>query len=303
MYGSHNDAPHSLYDYFNSPYQAAPYLAPNQLDTFGSAPASVDPSQLLNRSVAPSSLSSEPSSWGISAHSLDSSATGAISPLDEDGHKKAPVKAKRPTGARSASASSLPTLANKVKAGTVSRPHSRSNTISLPGTIKEGQPLGADAVPANAEPESIFVNGDGDGASPDDADDGASTAQSRALKKLAPNGEPLRCINCQTENTPLWRRGADGNPLCNACGLFRNLHGVDRPAKLNTGVIKKRNRTRGPKDANKKSSRSRRNSAAGPEPAPSTSSARKDRVGAGAPYPNAAARAAQQGQQTFDEVV
>ncbi|GAA5872191.1 hypothetical protein JCM3774_002289 [Rhodotorula dairenensis] len=306
LYGSQNDASHSLYDYFNSPYQAAPYLAQNQLDTFGSAPASVDPSQLLNRSVAPSSLSSEPSSWGISAHSLDSSATGAISPLDEDGHKKPAVKARRPTGARSASASSLPTLANKVKVGTVSRPHSRSNTISLPGTIKEGQPLGAVAVePAGAaEPESIFVNGDGDGTSPDDAEDGGgSTAQSRALKKLAPNGEPLRCINCQTENTPLWRRGADGNPLCNACGLFRNLHGVDRPAKLNTGVIKKRNRTRGPKDPNKKSNRSRRNSAAGSEPAPSTSSARKDRVGAGAPYPNAAARAAQQGQQSFDEVI
>ncbi|GAA5983190.1 hypothetical protein JCM10908_000189 [Rhodotorula pacifica] len=304
LYGSHTEASHSLYDYFNSPYQPAPYLSPNQLDTFGSAPAGVDPSQLLNRSVAPSSVSSEPSSWGISSHSVDSSATGAISPLDEDGHKKASLKAKRPTGARSASASSLPTLANKVKANTSSRPHSRSNTISLPGTIKEGHPLDVEAVAASFEPESIFVNGDAGFASPDDAEDGSSaSAQAKAPQKLAPNGEPLRCINCQTENTPLWRRGADGNPLCNACGLFRNLHGVDRPAKLNTGVIKKRNRTRGPKDPNKKTNRARRNSAAGPEPVPSSSSARKDRVGAGAPYPNAAARAAQQGQQGFDELV
>ncbi|KAG8900640.1 hypothetical protein FRB99_005833 [Tulasnella sp. 403] len=48
------------------------------------------------------------------------------------------------------------------------------------------------------------------------------------------------CSNCSTTNTPLWRRDPDGNPLCNACGLFYKLHGVTRPLSLKTDVIKKR---------------------------------------------------------------
>ncbi|KAF8636057.1 hypothetical protein AX17_003831 [Amanita inopinata Kibby_2008] len=53
------------------------------------------------------------------------------------------------------------------------------------------------------------------------------------------------CTNCQTTNTPLWRRNPEGQPLCNACGLFYKLHGVVRPLSLKTDVIKKRNRTSG----------------------------------------------------------
>lgn len=50
------------------------------------------------------------------------------------------------------------------------------------------------------------------------------------------------CTNCFTQTTPLWRRNPEGQPLCNACGLFLKLHGVFRPLSLKTGVIKKRNR-------------------------------------------------------------
>ncbi|KAG1752920.1 hypothetical protein EDB19DRAFT_1892897 [Suillus lakei] len=61
---------------------------------------------------------------------------------------------------------------------------------------------------------------------------------------------PTSCTNCQTTNTPLWRRDPEGQPLCNACGLFYKLHGVVRPLSLKTDVIKKRNRASGAPNGN-----------------------------------------------------
>ena len=34
------------------------------------------------------------------------------------------------------------------------------------------------------------------------------------------------CANCQTNTTTLWRRNAQGEPVCNACGLYYKLHKV-----------------------------------------------------------------------------
>jgi GATA-binding protein, other eukaryote len=53
---------------------------------------------------------------------------------------------------------------------------------------------------------------------------------------------PTTCMNCFTQTTPLWRRNQEGHPLCNACGLFFKLHGINRPLSLKTDIIKKRNR-------------------------------------------------------------
>lgn len=73
-----------------------------------------------------------------------------------------------------------------------------------------------------------------------------SAAPSRPVSPK--NGEqgasgPTTCTNCSTQTTPLWRRNPEGQPLCNACGLFLKLHGVVRPLSLKTDVIKKRNRS------------------------------------------------------------
>lgn len=59
----------------------------------------------------------------------------------------------------------------------------------------------------------------------------------------------LSCTNCHTKTTPLWRRNPEGEPLCNACGLFLKLHGVVRPLSLKTDIIKKRQR--GPNSASR----------------------------------------------------
>ncbi|KAM3865585.1 transcription factor GATA-6 [Diretmus argenteus] len=52
----------------------------------------------------------------------------------------------------------------------------------------------------------------------------------------------LSCANCQTSTTTLWRRNAEGEPVCNACGLYTKLHGVPRPLAMKKEGIQTRKR-------------------------------------------------------------
>ena len=53
--------------------------------------------------------------------------------------------------------------------------------------------------------------------------------------------EGTSCTNCNTTTT-LWRRNTNGEPVCNACGLYHKLHNVPRPTALKKENIQTRNR-------------------------------------------------------------
>ncbi|UXI20974.1 hypothetical protein NH340_JMT06917 [Sarcoptes scabiei] len=52
----------------------------------------------------------------------------------------------------------------------------------------------------------------------------------------------LCCSNCGTTTTTLWRRNNEGEPVCNACGLYYKLHNVNRPLAMRKEGIQTRKR-------------------------------------------------------------
>lgn len=60
----------------------------------------------------------------------------------------------------------------------------------------------------------------------------------------------LVCANCSTTTTTLWRRNDQGEPVCNACGLYFKLHKINRPNTMKKEGIQTRKRK--PKNAQPK---------------------------------------------------
>lgn len=52
----------------------------------------------------------------------------------------------------------------------------------------------------------------------------------------------LSCTNCGTQTTTIWRRNLKGEMVCNACGLYYKLHGIDRPHTMRRDTIHTRRR-------------------------------------------------------------
>ncbi|XP_066140170.1 uncharacterized protein [Euwallacea fornicatus] len=50
------------------------------------------------------------------------------------------------------------------------------------------------------------------------------------------------CTNCRTQTTTIWRRNVRGEMVCNACGLYFKLHGIDRPLTMRRDTIHTRRR-------------------------------------------------------------
>ncbi|KAJ3979581.1 hypothetical protein F5890DRAFT_1546175 [Lentinula detonsa] len=61
------------------------------------------------------------------------------------------------------------------------------------------------------------------------------TNQSQSQReKTSPVHQP--CENCHTLDTPLWRRDSEGNPVCNACGLYAKADKGRRPASVSSAT-------------------------------------------------------------------
>ncbi|KAJ6564887.1 hypothetical protein DFH09DRAFT_473512 [Mycena vulgaris] len=53
-------------------------------------------------------------------------------------------------------------------------------------------------------------------------------------------GNGPECSHCHTRQTSVWRRNKDGDQVCNACGCYQRLKGVERPLSLKRNKIKPR---------------------------------------------------------------
>ncbi|RXG72201.1 Protein tramtrack, beta isoform [Armadillidium vulgare] len=107
-----------------------------------------------------------------------------------------------------------------------------SNSISSRRNVFESQPM--------INPHDLYSQNKFSVPSSLSKDIPATTSHAAVSSKLMPYA---KCSNCLTNNTKLWRRSMKGEIVCNACGLYYKLHGVNRPSHLfrNAPMTRRRN--------------------------------------------------------------
>ncbi|KAF7693600.1 GATA-type transcription factor sreA [Cucumispora dikerogammari] len=67
---------------------------------------------------------------------------------------------------------------------------------------------------------------------------------SASIKKYFKKKIHVKCMNCSTSETSLWRKHFDKN-ICNSCGLYYRLHGKHRTISSKKNIIRRRRRIDG----------------------------------------------------------
>ncbi|KAJ3090780.1 putative electron transfer flavoprotein subunit, partial [Physocladia obscura] len=117
--------------------------------------------------------------------------------------------------------------AEAMKMGTAVAPVATSETTAagMHGVIESSSSSSIGSTSDNDASGNGGGNGDSNGNEEREKEEEAETETDKNKDdKTAGN----TCINCATTETPLWRRDASGNVMCNACGLHLRLHGVMR---------------------------------------------------------------------------
>ncbi|SPO27855.1 related to transcription factor ScGATA-6 [Ustilago trichophora] len=159
------------------------------------------------------------------------------SPLTSSFRREPPI-APDTSGSASSRSNASPSMQAIQKAAALSEASRAKKIVPMPvgGPGPAPAPGASNGIPARSS--------SGPSAGPSSSS-GVNLKDLPSASSMATADPPTVCSNCHTTKTPLWRRDPEGQPLCNACGLFLKLHGVVRPLSLKTDVIKKRNRASG----------------------------------------------------------